>query len=107
MWRELSFVLGIFLILALPGITVAGLAFYWTKNIDNRWGRIQVRSALISIALAPVVVGAHGGIWPAVLIFVLEPAERLYALSSMLVVWALSVPFIYAITRQKCAEPKT
>ena len=92
--------------LALPDIAVAGIAFYWTKNIDNRWGRIQVRSALISIAFTPVVVNPHGGIWPAVWIFALDPTEWPTALASMLVVWALAVPIVYLITGQTRVEPK-
>ncbi len=95
------------MILALPGIGFAGIAFYWTKNIDNRWGRILVRSALISIAFAPVVVLPHGGLWPAVLVFAIDPAERLTALLSILIMGALAVPIVYLITRQTRVEPKT
>jgi hypothetical protein len=101
MWRDLSFVLGIFLILALPGITVAGFSFYWTKYIHHPWSRVLVRSVLVSIALTPGIIGPHEAIWPAVLIFVLEPVERLYALSSMLVVWALAVPVVYVTSKPK------
>jgi hypothetical protein len=99
-------VIALFFVFAFPGITIAGITSYWTKNIHSPWARVLARSALVSIAIAPVF-GPHGGILPAIWIFALDPTEWLTAFVRMLVVWALSVPLIYAITRQKSAEPKT
>lgn len=96
MWYALPF----FFVFAFPGITIAGIASYWRKNIHYPWGRVLARAALVSIAIAPMVAG-HGGIYPAVFVFFGSPENWLYGLLPMLVVWAIAVPIIYAMTRPK------
>jgi len=98
------FTIALFFVFAFPGITITGIASYWTKNIHSPLARVLARSALVSIAIAPVF-GPHGGILPAVWIFALDPMEWLTALLIMSVVWALAVPIIYAMTRPKKPEP--
>jgi hypothetical protein len=92
--------IALFFVFAFPGIAIAGIASYWTKNIHSPWATVLAGSALVSIAIAPIF-GPHGGILPAVWIFALDPTEWLTALVRMSVVWAFAVPIIYAMTRPK------
>ena len=96
-------VIALFFVFAFPGITIAGIASYWTKNIHSPWARVVVRSALVSIAIAPAF-GLHGGILPAIWIFALDPAEWLTSLVRMLVVLALAVPVVYVSTKPKITK---
>jgi hypothetical protein len=95
----------LFFVFAFPGITIAGIASYWTKNIHSPWTRVLARSALVSIAIAPMLAG-HGGIYPAVSVFIFaSPRYWWWGLLPMLFVWALATPIIYAITRRSGVEP--
>jgi len=102
MWVALP----LFFVFAFPGITIAGIASYWTKNIRSPWGRVLARSALVSIGITPMLAG-HGGIYPAVFVFFMGPQYWWYGLLPMLGVWALAVPVLYAFTRQRHLESKT
>ena len=92
--------IALFFIFAFPGITIAGIVSYWTKNIRSPWARVLARSALVSIGIAPIF-GLHGGILPAVWIFALDPTEWLTVFLRMLVVLALAVPVVYVTTKPK------
>jgi hypothetical protein len=92
----------LFFVFAFPGITITGIASYWTKNIHSPWARVLARSALVSIAITPMLAGHAGGLYPAVLVFIFaSPRYWWYGLLPMLVVWALAAPVIYVITKPR------
>jgi hypothetical protein len=106
--RELLFLTAAFFALAVPGMVVAGVAWYWTKDIADATGRTLVRSGLVSIAFAPIHLGPHAGIWPAVLVLVIgDPGERGHGILPLVIVWVLAMPAVYlACERRKKVGPQ-
>jgi hypothetical protein len=92
--------LAFFLVYALPGVAIGGVAFYWTKRLPNTTVRLLVRAALISLAIAPVPAG-HS-VAPAVWVF-FAPDPRLwwFGLLPLLIVWLVSVLILFGFSRSR------
>jgi hypothetical protein len=103
---DLAFLLVVFLLRCLPGIFVGALGWLVTGRMSNKWAQVIFRGLLLALAITPTGAG-HAGLIPAAWFFFADPhlwfvdSDLLvFGLLPLLIVWSLSIPVIFALTRR-------
>jgi hypothetical protein len=103
--HELVFMFTVFFLFCVPGIFVGALGWFLTSRMAHKTAQLVFRGLLVALAITPTPA-VHGGFIPAVWVFweyrrlrVWDSYVLQYCLLPLLIVWSLSLPIVYALTR--------